>query len=72
MRKLLALLIVGTSVAVVEGAAFAGEPGKDSADHQKFPEAAVIRASTTDTGTIAGPRTPPSVWNELRYDNREH
>ncbi len=70
MRKVLALLIVGTSMAVAAGVAFAGEAGKDSVDHQ-FSRAAVtranvtpavgIRAEATNTGAIAGPSTPRCV-----------
>jgi len=69
MHKVLALLIVGMSVSVVGGAAFGSEPGKDSVDHEKFPPAAVSRAETANTNTIAGPSTPLSVWTESHYDN---
>ncbi len=68
MRNVLALLIVGTSVAVAGGASFAGEPGKDSVD-RVYPPAAVSRAEATNTGTIAGPSTPRCVWCEMRDDN---
>ncbi len=79
MRNVLATVIVGMFVLVAGGVAFAGEPGKDSVDHEKFPPAAVSRADVTpavvsraeatNTGTIADPSKSPSVWIEMRYDN---
>lgn len=71
MRKTFAMLGTGMFIAVAVGTAFAGEPGKDSVDHQ-FPASAVIRAEATNTGTIAGPSQPSSVRIDMRNDNREH
>jgi hypothetical protein len=72
MSKIFAMLVMGMSIAVAVGTAFAGEPGKDSVDHQTFPTLAVTRGEATNTGTIAGPSQPSSVWIEMRADNREH
>lgn len=72
MSKIFAMLVMGMSIAVAVGIAFAGEPGKDSVDHQKFPSPAFTRSEATYAGTVAGLNQPSSLWIDMRADNREH
>jgi hypothetical protein len=70
MRRILAIMFVGVSIAVPGAIAFAaGDPGKDTVDHQKFPEPTFAQAQTTSAGTTAGPSNQLPVWVHLRHEN---
>ncbi len=73
MRNVLAVLILGISIALPGAAAFAGGEGERGADSDhlnrlQFPEV-VFRPQPTGTGTIAGPGRELSPWAQMRYDN---
>lgn len=74
MKKMLAMLILGASVAL-PAAAFAGEPGERGSDNyvdRSFQNQAPVvytQPGSTDQGTIAGPGLSPSPIVDTSREN---
>ena len=72
MRSVLAILVLGATIALTGATAFAGgeEGGQDRTPTFQAPRV-VVRAEPTTQITIAGPSKELPNWTRLRYDGRD-
>ena len=77
MRKMLAMLIVGATIALPAAGAFAGDDSNSNDDHLNMWQAPAVVLQTEPTtpaapGTLAGPGQAPTYfgpYHELRLEN---
>ena len=71
MKKMLAMLVLGASIAM-PAAAFAAEAGTDNHPDHSMPyqaPAVYTSAGSTDQGTVAGPGMRPSLIVDTSREN---
>ncbi len=70
MRKMLAVLVLGVSLAL-PAAAFAEAGDDHHPDHPSTWQVSqvVLQTEPTNLGTVAGPGQNQPVWIQQRYDN---